>query len=62
MWQLVRQHAKKYTLGIHPSWQSGDTFSLLKKKRAMEEIVKKKDSSFKATLYLRLIYLKIIKD
>ena len=31
MWRLVKQHAKKYTIGIHPSWQSGDNLSLLKK-------------------------------
>jgi len=31
MWQLVQQHAKKYTVGIHPSWQSGDNDALLKK-------------------------------
>ena len=42
MWQLVRQHAKKYTLGIHPSWQSGDTFSLLKKEKGyLEEMSEK---------------------
>jgi hypothetical protein len=28
---LARQHAEKYILGIHPSWQSGDDPSLLKK-------------------------------
>ncbi len=34
MWQLVKQHAKKYTVGIHPSWQSGDQPLLLKKEKA----------------------------
>ncbi|MGC4100280.1 polysaccharide deacetylase family protein [Ferruginibacter sp.] len=29
MWQLVKQHSKKYTVGIHPSWQSGDDVALL---------------------------------
>jgi hypothetical protein len=42
MWQLVKQHAKKYTVGIHPSWQSGNQPSLLKKEKeyleAMAEI------------------------
>jgi hypothetical protein len=37
MWQLVKQHAKKYTIGIHPSWQSGDQPSLLKKEKAYLE-------------------------
>ena len=30
MQQLVKSHAEKYTVGIHPSWQSGDDASLLK--------------------------------
>ena len=37
MWQLVQQHAKKYTVGIHPSWQSGDDGALLKKE--MKQLV-----------------------
>lgn len=28
---LIRQHAGKYAIGIHPSWQSGDEPSLIKK-------------------------------
>jgi hypothetical protein len=37
MWQLIQQHAKKYTVGIHHSWQSGDQPSLLKKEKAYLE-------------------------
>ena len=33
MWRLVKQHAKKYFIGLHPSWQSGDDISLLKKEK-----------------------------
>jgi hypothetical protein len=36
MWKLVQQHAKKYTIGLHPSWQSGDEPGLLKKE--MEQL------------------------
>ena len=33
-WQLiVRQHAEKYHIGIHPSWQSGDEPSLIQKEK-----------------------------
>jgi hypothetical protein len=31
MWQLVKQHASKYKIGIHPSWQSNESISVLKK-------------------------------
>jgi hypothetical protein len=37
MWQLVKQHVKKYSVGIHPSWQSGDQPALLKKEKAYLE-------------------------
>lgn len=33
MWRLVKHHAKKYSIGLHPSWQSGDDTSLLKKEK-----------------------------
>ena len=29
MQQLIKQHAKKYSIGIHPSWASGDKETLL---------------------------------
>ncbi len=29
MCTLIKQHAQKYTIGIHPSWQSGDEFTIL---------------------------------
>ena len=28
---LIKQHSEKYSIGIHPSWQSGDNVLLLKK-------------------------------
>lgn len=31
MQQLIKQHAEKYSIGIHPSWASGDDESLLEK-------------------------------
>ena len=36
MWKLIKQHANKYSIGLHPSWQSGDDKSLLKKE--MEQL------------------------
>lgn len=37
MWKLVKQHAKKYAIGLHPSWQSGDDRSLLKEEKELLE-------------------------
>ena len=53
MWQLVQQHAKKYTLGIHPSWQSGDTPSLLKKEKVYLEEMSGKAISTSRQHYIR---------
>ena len=42
MWKLVKQHARKYQIGIHPSWQTGDLTKLLASEKeqleAMSEI------------------------
>lgn len=39
MHALIYQHSKKYKIGIHPSWQSGDDDSLLKQeKNRLEQI------------------------
>ncbi|MBK7884918.1 MAG: polysaccharide deacetylase family protein [Chitinophagaceae bacterium] len=41
MGRLIKSHAEYYSIGIHPSWQSGDDFNLLKKeKQCLEEITK----------------------
>jgi hypothetical protein len=44
--QLIRQHAKQYKTGIHPSWQSGDDTSLIRSEIAtLERITGEKISS-----------------
>jgi hypothetical protein len=46
MKELIRQHARKYAIGIHPSWQSGDNELLLKKEiTTLESITGKKITS-----------------
>ena len=35
--KLVKQYAKDHTIGLHPSWQSGDDRSLLKKEKELLE-------------------------
>lgn len=37
MWQLIRVHAKKYDIGLHPSWRSNERPPLLKKERKILE-------------------------
>jgi len=38
--QLIRKHANRYTIGLHPSWQSGDDHTLLlKEKKTIENII-----------------------
>lgn len=33
MQQLISKHAEKYKVGLHPSWQSGDDLSLLRREK-----------------------------
>lgn len=37
MWQLMKQHAKKYFVGLHPSWKSNEKHSLLAKEKKILE-------------------------
>jgi len=40
---LIKQHAGKYAIGVHPSWQSGDDHSLIKKEiKTIEHITQQK--------------------
>ncbi len=42
MWRLVKKHASKYSIGLHPSWQSGDKAHLLAaEKRQLEAMAEK---------------------
>ncbi len=37
MWQLIKRHAKKYRVGLHPSWKSNENIDLLKKEKKILE-------------------------
>ncbi len=39
MQSLVNRHAEKYETGIHPSWQSGDDPSLIRKEKELLEMI-----------------------
>ena len=55
MQTLIRHHADKYDIGIHPSWQSGDDSSLIKKEiKTIEHIATKKITSSREH-YIRFI-------
>ena len=53
MQALIKQHAAKYTTGIHPSWQSGDDVSLLKKEKEVLEETTGKPVTISRQHYIR---------
>ena len=54
MQQLVIRHANKYKVGIHPSWQSGDSKTLLKDEIKTLEKITKQDCTISRQHYIRL--------
>lgn len=71
MQQLIKQHHSKYTVGIHPSWQSGDNDALLQQeKQTLEHItqetcIKSRQHYIRLSLpetYRRLIKIGITND
>lgn len=50
---LVKQHAAKYDTGIHPSWQSGDNFLLLKQEKKIVEHITGKQVTKSRQHYIR---------
>lgn len=39
MWRLIKLHAKKYSIGIHPSYQSANNISILNKEKSYLEAI-----------------------
>jgi hypothetical protein len=50
---LIKQHADKYEIGVHPSWQSGNDLSLIKKEMETIENISKKKSSISRQHFIR---------
>jgi len=53
MWDLVELHAKKYEIGLHPSWQSGDDVGLLKKEKVQLEAMRSSSVTTSRQHYIR---------
>lgn len=54
MQQLIKQHAAKYDVGIHPSWQSGDDINLLKKEISLLENISGDNITGSRQHYIRM--------
>ncbi len=54
MKELIKQHASKYSIGIHPSWQSGDAEEILEKEISVLRNITGKDVSISRQHYIRL--------
>jgi len=50
---LIQYHGKGYTLGIHPSWQSGDQEELLEEEISTLELITEKKVSYSRQHYIR---------
>lgn len=50
---LIKQHNEKYSVGIHPSWQSGDDYSLLKKEIQTVESITEKELTTSRQHFIR---------
>ncbi len=37
MWQLIKRHAKRYRVGLHPSWKSNKNLAIIKKEKKILE-------------------------
>jgi len=53
MRKLIREHAQKYTVGIHPSWQSGDQVEFLSQEIKLLETISKRPVIYSRQHYIR---------
>lgn len=52
--ELIKKHAYKYEIGIHPSWQSGENDLLLKQEIELLELISKKKITKSRQHYIRM--------
>jgi hypothetical protein len=53
MRKLIGEHAQKYTIGVHPSWQSGDQQVLIGQEKKRLETISKKQVIHSRQHYIR---------
>ncbi len=53
MRKLIGEHAQKYTIGVHPSWQSGDHPELIQQEKNLLETISKKPVIHSRQHYIR---------
>jgi hypothetical protein len=50
---LIKSHAEKYDIGIHPSWKSFDGFEILKEEKNLLEIISTKEINASRQHYIK---------
>ncbi|MFT4093154.1 MAG: polysaccharide deacetylase family protein [Niabella sp.] len=56
MQQLIKQVSLRYATGLHPSWQSGDNYSILKNEKALLENITGQPVTTSRQHYLRVTF------
>ncbi len=54
MWQLMKEHAKKYRIGVHPSWRSFSKTELIRKEKNIIETATKMQIDTSRQHYIKL--------
>lgn len=54
MWQLIKRHARKYKIGLHPSWRSNKNPSILTREKKVLETASKVPITISRQHYIKL--------
>jgi hypothetical protein len=54
MWQLMKNHAKKYEVGLHPSWTSNEQITQLEKEKKILETAAEQEIEASRQHYIKL--------
>ena len=53
MWQLMKKHAEKYSIGLHPSWKSNENITILNKEKKILEAATKTEILLSRQHYIK---------